>query len=317
MLLRLIHFKIAQYNKLTVMLTIMFCVLINAYASFTPVTTTLPALSNSAGSWGDFDNDGDMDLVVSGNLTPAVYRNNGSGYFTNVNINIPTLIGSSASWGDYDNDGDLDLLVAGQGPNYTPTTKLYRNDAVGFNEVSTSIIGVNSANVTWGDYDSDGFLDVLISGGIPGVNYDYPYTKVFRNQRNGTFIDINSGIQGIKGGSNSWVDYDNDGDLDIFLFGNIAAYSSTPSTKLYRNDGNGLFTFVATNIPNIDIGSSAWGDFDSDGDLDLLISGDTSSDRITRIYRNDGNGNFTDLNAGLPGLSLSKVSWGDLDNDGD
>src|SRR5579862_4221159 len=71
------------------------------------------------------------------------------------------------------------------------------------------------------------------------------------------------------------------------------------------------FTPLSVSIPPLRYPSVAWGDFDNDGDLDLLVSGDTGAGLVTRIYRNDGGGNFVDIQAGLPGVSGGAVAWGD------
>lgn len=76
------------------------------------------------------------------------------------------------------------------------------------------------------------------------------------------------------------------------------------------------FTDIGAPLPGITDGSVAWGDYDNDGDLDILLAGSTGSDRIAKIYRND-DGNFVDINAALPGVLRSSVAWGDYDNDGD
>src|SRR6266436_8392862 len=69
------------------------------------------------------------------------------------------------------------------------------------------------------------------------------------------------------------------------------------------------FTSIPVSIPGLRYGSIAWGDFDNDGDLDLLVSGDTGTGAVTRIYRNDGGGNFVDIQAGLPGISSGAAAW--------
>src|SRR5581483_3450780 len=76
------------------------------------------------------------------------------------------------------------------------------------------------------------------------------------------------------------------------------------------------FTPLSVSIPGLRYSSVAWGDFDNDGDLDLLVCGDTGAGFVTRIYRNDGGGSFVDIQAGLPGISGGTVAWGDYNGDG-
>jgi predicted nucleotidyltransferase len=114
-------------------------------------------------------------------------------------------------------------------------------------------------------------------------------------------------------GSVAWGDYDSDGDLDILLTGE-ADWPHLYESRVYRNDG-GAFSDIGAGLPGVEYGSAAWGDYDNDGDLDILLSGYLPG-RISRIYRNDG-GTFSDIDAGLPGVSEGSVAWGDYDSDGD
>jgi hypothetical protein len=95
--------------------------------------------------------------------------------------------------------------------------------------------------------------------------------------------------------------------------------TGTPVTRLYRNDGNGVFTSVPHPFPNVYFGSSmAWGDYDNDGALDVAIAGvNDVGILVAGIWHNDGVGHFTDIGANLPGMDLGILAWGDYDNDGD
>ena len=218
---------------------------------------------------------------------------------------------SDASWGDMDNDGDLDLLVTGH-PGASPfqTSKLYTNSGGSFTENTSAGIGkINSGSSAWGDYNNDGFLDIVVVG-YNGTTYS---AILYKNDGDGTFSDASVGLTGLYKSSSNWVDYDNDGDLDLFITGTPA---TAVNSTLYRNDGSDTFTAVVTGIDSVKNGSSSWGDYDCDGDMDLHISGDDGSDPISQIYRNDA-GTFTDISAGLTGLESSASDWGDYDSDGD
>jgi hypothetical protein len=112
-------------------------------------------------------------------------------------------------------------------------------------------------------------------------------------------------LPGISSCSVAWGDYDNDADLDILLTGYKG--NNISISKIYRNDGNGIFTEQTNiNLPAISSGSVAWGDYDNDGDLDILLTGHTGVTRISKIYRNDGNGTFIEqININLPAVSES------------
>ncbi|MFH2049543.1 MAG: FG-GAP-like repeat-containing protein, partial [bacterium] len=156
-----------------------------------------------------------------------------------------------------------------------------------------------------GDYDKDGDLDILLTGN--GVSN--PISKIYRNY-SGSFVDISALLPGVSWGSVAWGDYDNDGDLDILLTGNGV---SNPISKIYRNDGGGSFIDIAASITEPQLGCAAWGDYDNDGDLDILL---TSISGNSKVYRND-NGSFVDISASLPRVNNSSAAWGDYDNDGD
>ena len=116
------------------------------------------------------------------------------------------------------------------------------------------------------------------------------------------FGDISAGLSSAVGPV-AWGDYDNDGYWDL-----------AGGSSLYRNNGNGTFTLSSPGLPTAIEGSAVWGDYDNDGDLDLLVTGSNAA----RILRNDGNGNFTDILAGLAApATIGSSAWGDFDNDGD
>ena len=127
------------------------------------------------------------------------------------------------------------------------------------------------------------------------------------NEKWNFFTEIPAPLSGVQQGSVAWGDYDNDGDLDILVMGD---YAPTKITKIYRNDGGNAFTAISTSLPNANYGSVAWGDYDNDGDLDILLTGEDVS-RISKIYRNDGGNTFTDISASLEPVRLSYAAWGD------
>jgi len=269
-------------------------------------SSTLTAVYDGSLAWGDYDNDGDLDLALTGSNSGGspicyIYRND-SGNFNNINAGLTGVSGSSLAWGDYDNDGDLDLAAAG-----ASSSRIYRNDSGVFNNISAALTTAYSGDLAWGDYDNDGDLDLALTGWTGSASI----SNIYRNDA-GIFNNISAGIAPVYESSFSWGDYDNDGDLDL----TISGYTSTYQAHIYRND-NGAFNNINAGLTGLMYTTSAWGDYDNDGDLDLAISGsDSGAGERAYIYRNDS-GAFNNINAGLTGVAKSSLAWGDYDNDGD
>ena len=280
--------------------------------TFTDINAGLQGVSHGSVAWGDYDNDGYLDILLTGGLISKIYRNNANGTFTDIAAGLVGVEKSSVAWGDYDNDGDLDILLTG----YTGSalvSKIYRNDGNSiFTDIVAALPGIEDGSVAWGDYDNDGDLDILMAGYVIH-GYANCNSYIYRNDA-GVFTWVSANLMGVGASSLAWGDYDIDGDLDILLTGYY--YNGNYFTKIYRND-TGVFTAINTNVIGVGSGSVAWGDYDNDGDLDILISGYNGNTSISKVYRNNGNNSFTDIAVGLTGMSNSSVAWGDYDNDGD
>lgn len=271
--------------------------------------------------WADFNGDGYIDLFVCNNMTGnknnLLYLNNGNGTFTKVTTGIVVTDGGSSygcTAGDYDNDGFLDLFVS----NYGENNFLYHNNGNGtFTKITTGAIvndGGNSTGCSWGDYDNDGFVDLFICNRIQN-NF------LYHNNGNGTFTKVTSGpiaTDVSNSGGCAWGDYNGDGLIDLFV-----ANAGPAADFLYQNNGNGNFTKITNNpIVNDVLHSSggSWGDYDNDCDLDLFVTGGVVGTSYNRLFRNDGNGNFTKITSD-PIVSdnhwAGGSGWCDFDNDGD
>jgi hypothetical protein len=290
----------------------------NDAGAFADISAGLIGLTEGSLDWGDYDNDGDLDILLTGHSVIApmsqVYRNDGGGAFSDISAGLTGVFGSSAAWGDCDNDGDLDILLTGTSglyPSYAPLSKVYRNDTPsGFTDIGAALTAVRSSAAAWGDYDNDGDLDILLAG----LATDGRVSKVYRNDGVSGFSDIGAGLTGVSSGSVAWGDVDHDGDLDILLTGHTGV---SEVSQVYRNDGSGVFTDIGAALAGVAYGSGAWGDCDNDGDLDIVLTGLMGSTRVSKVYRNDGLGAFTDIGAGLTPVTESAVAWGDAEGDGD
>ena len=274
----------------------------NDNGTFTDIGAGLADVYDSSVDWGDYDNDGDLDILLTGQYVSKVYRNDG-GTFTDINAGLTGVNVSSAAWGDYDNDGDLDILLAGYLGD-AGTTILYRNDDGTFVDAEAGLPAVWAGAVAWGDYDNDGDLDILLAGN--------DISRVYQND-DGVFTDIGAGLTPVHEASAAWGDYDSDGDLDIVLAGLEGVVSIT---KVYRNN-DGTFEDLNAGLAGIDSGEVAWGDYDNDGDLDIILTGYHAPGGLTLVYDNI-NGTFSYMTVtGLQSVWKSAAAWGDYDNDGD
>ena len=231
-------------------------------------------------AFGDYNNDGFADIVLSGNWSSKLYHNNGNGAFTEVEAGLPGLNSPSLAWGDYDNDGDQDLLMVGD--NGTITTYIMTNDDGLFTPLNVQIEGAVAGSARWGDHNLDGYPDIMITGkdyNLQAVSF------VYNNNSDNTFSFANVGFVGTALGPADWIDYDNDGDLDVMLAGQNSTCGNS-FTRLYTNDGIGGYTEFQADLAFADRSASAWGDYDNDGDSDLFLAG-ISGTPTRFLYRND------------------------------
>jgi hypothetical protein len=277
-------------------------------AWFGRVPSAFPAgVGGTAAAWGDFDNDGRPDVILSGTSVPGsrrtqLWHNTASG-FTNVTTQLTQLRNSTVAWGDFNNDGLLDVVIAGSSSTGL-VTQVWLNTGTDFTNMNAALTGVSVGTFALGDFDNDGRLDIALIGTAAG---SVPVTQVWRNTGNG-FTNINAGLPGVSSGSIAWGDFDNDGRLDLLICG-------SGITGIWRNTGNG-FSNINAGLTAIYDGKAVWGDFDNDGRLDVTLVGQTFSGTwVTEIWRNTDSG-FTNIHAGLPLLSPTTVAWGDFDNDG-
>lgn len=286
-----------------------------------------PTFSGSA-TWGDLDNDGDPDLFVANQREAdnRLYRNDGGGAFVRLDDGPVGTDGGrsfSAIWVDADGDGLLDLHVLnGRDGDGGEVDFFYRNLGDGaferLREMPFTREALASGGATWADYDGDGDPDLLLpvyEGGQP--------PRLYRNDGGLRFTEIGAEA-GLRpdplpswppASVAHWVDYDLDGDLDLFLgtTGGAADY-------LFTNDGRGGLERTEAGRLGLDatyVSDASWEDLDNDGDQDLVLAvwGGASE-----IYRNDAGGGFHPAEAGEFGAVVtfaSSVSAADPDGDGD
>ncbi len=313
-------------------------------ATFTDISSMLQFATNGptwSACWADVDGDGDVDVFIgSSNTHPDVgdfLRNDGGLGFTDAsaatNLDDPGFH-QNVAWADMDSDGDLDLVLAMEGP--TEEHEIYLQgpgmvftpvgDVSGFQQP----VGVKAYGMAIGDTDGDGDFDVYISTCRADNNIR---NNFYENQlvETGTmsFIDI-ADTNGTQFTRNSYgaefQDMDDDGDLDLIMVG-----ADGEATKIFRNDGGNQFTDVDTITGHAllsdtsgDLNGGKAVDYDNDGDLDLFFHDHRplhGHDKSRKLYRNDGNWQFTDVTL-AEGLHSTNVggydsAWADFDLDGD
>ncbi|NOZ03610.1 MAG: VCBS repeat-containing protein, partial [FCB group bacterium] len=276
-------------------------------------STQLPEDMGSGAAWGDYDNDGWLDLFIANeagpltlseeeiNNSPAhsvLYHNRGDGTFEEVSVRAGVAVRGWAmapAWGDYNNDGWLDLFVARYGENV-----FYFNNGDGTFTDRTRETGLGGrrgfwTGASWGDFNRDGLLDLYVCG---YVRYSRPETGktslqyqaevpasinpsafepernlLYRNNGDGTFTEMaeKAGVEDSKGRSLSsvWCDFDNDGWPDLYVANDVS------DNVLFKNSGDGTFeeishaAFVADYRGAMGI---AVGDWDGDTDMDMFIT---------------------------------------------
>ena len=311
----------------------------------------------------DIDGDSYQDIYVVDSAGPnALYRNNGDGTFIDVaaaaGVDDPLGRGNGGCAADYDNDGAQDLYVT----NYGPSRLFHNNGEWKFADVTTSAgldetgFDYRSTGCAWGDYDADGFVDLIVLRHLNEGDQTILETKDFigavggislrHNNGDGTFTDVtellgdtSSPVGGRRsaafgnvwgaGFQPGWLDFDNDGDLDLFVVNDFGA--EIQPNVLWRNDGpsaDGTWAFAdVSDSSGADVRmygmGLAVGDYNLDGLLDLFVT--NIKDNV--LLANSGDGfsftNTTDeagADIGLIGRKL-RVAWGtfflDYDNDGD
>jgi len=256
-------------------------------------------------SWGDFNNDGLLDLFITNsdgsNHRNFLYKNTGIAF---VKIDTGAVVSETAysrgvNWIDIDSDRDLDLFVCREG---NRVNFLYKNNGNGyFTKITNTALTSETGEFwsgSWGDYDNDGDPDLFVT------NNGNQKNSLFRNDGNFIFTKIlndplvnENGYNAVSG----WGDYDNDGDLDMFVTQAYVppGFTQKLTNKLYKNllveSGTASFQKITSGEIVNDSGYSygfAWGDYDKDGDLDLAVANTFSENQKNALYKNDNqNGN--------------------------
>ena len=282
-------------NMKTILLIWLTNLSVLTYAQ-TPTFTSQPVngFGFSAGAV-DMNNDFLDDFVTANTSTIRIYYQQAGGGFDLVDI--PAIASNSPSWsiaaGDLDGNGYNDLLYGGgSGVSFM----IANSDGSAYGE-TTSPEFVFSQRSNFVDINNDGALDAFVCHDVaPNVYYI--------NNGDGTLTFNQGGLGDVANGGNYgsvWIDYDNDNDQDLFIAKCRGGTSPANINELHRNNGDGTFTEVGAQAgldDNVQTWSSAWGDYDNDGDMDGFIGASSSSNGSHKFMQNNGDGTFTDITAG-------------------
>lgn len=263
-------------------------------------------------AWGDYDQDGDLDLLTTGQITGgntaydmSLFRNDGIGNFERVPVVFPNAQPVYVDWADLDNDSDLDILLVGTFDGLEHGTHILRND--GFDQFSVAEHNLPEGRMfRLADFNADGLIDVA------WYEYSFPM-RIYRNDGGFQFTPVMDFE--FDGEELTWNDFDNDGLMDF-----------SRGKYLYRNTGNDQFTTIDMGFTNNGVSRYVWGDFDSDGDDDFLRfeaiwtyfpDGSGTADEHINMYENTGNAVFVDRGRMNEVTSFNETATFDFDGDGD
>ncbi len=291
-----------------------------------------------AAAWGDYNNDGYLDLITAGAghnwvKTTVLYRNNKNGTFTKINHSFPKLQAASAVWLDYDNDGNLDLFLSGIDDSGI-FTGLFRNNGAEkdytFEEVFEGSFeqvyngGGNKGNryAIAGDYNNDGWTDLYVQG----KNESGVHAILYKNENGFGFtkacpVNGTHSFSLLYANTAAFGDYNNDGFLDLLAAGYSTIQGHSNTGMYYKNNGNGTFSEAVLFEGGVQ-GEVAWSDFNNDGLLDFIITGYSFLSNgfwQADLFENKGDNTFTRLLPSKTKLRETQdcsLAWGDVNNDG-
>jgi hypothetical protein len=294
--------------------------LIENEIGFIPFGFTSSPISTIGSALGAVDMNGDFldDIVSTSQTAIRIAYQQTDGSFQTVDIQNPP-VQFTASWsmaaGDLDGNGYNDLQYG----NGSGVTYMYANeDGTAYSEVSFPQY-VFSQRGNFIDINNDGHLDAFMC-------HDVAPNVFYLNDGGGNLTFNQGGLGNTSNGGNYgsiWIDYDNDCDMDLFIAKCRGAGNPASINQMHRNNGDGTYTEVGAEIglaDGVQTWSSAWGDFDNDGDKDVFVGASSFTAGGHKLMMNMGDGTFIDASegSGFADLTSTSIEWitHDFDNDG-
>jgi len=259
--------------------------------NFIQIGVPLAGISRGNVRWGDYDLDGRKDILIAGDSSNGpitrIYRNMGNGEFVDIKADLPAYQEAAAAWCDFNRDGYLDVTLVGRNgpPGSELVCRVFRGDAHGTFTASASNIGMRSASLEWGDYNNDGFPDLLMAGLSPN---GLPIVRLLRNSLGTSLRDALTTFVPYNPDVVRWGDFDADGWPDILLIGQrtLPSAPSSSMSAVLLNRRNGFFDELRFPLPELTKTSGAVGDFDADGRLDFYMTGQSRTGAVSFLARN-------------------------------
>ncbi|MFK7925638.1 MAG: FG-GAP repeat domain-containing protein, partial [Bacteroidia bacterium] len=294
------------------------------------LSTALQNFEDAYLRWGDYNENGELDLLIVGGETTndygvLFYEQDGGQFVQDLSINgnIDAVRYGSIDMADADNDGEIDILIAGETAS-GPICKVYRDlqngQGASFGGINIGDIysvpggGIMDGEALFGDYNNDGLPDILMTGNRSGN----PVTELYLNQStpaNLSFVldPVSTTLTNMFSSAAVWADFNNDGWLDIGIQGRDGTLAYK---QIYSNDQAGGFNLVSLPGQKILGGSLKAGDFNADGWIDLLSSGELlAGTGRAEVIRNNANNTFS-LFQNVPFLEKGTADWADFNHDG-
>lgn len=278
---------------------------------FSAIEHDITGASYGGIAWGDIDNDGLLDIVVTGEDRTVILKNLGNGVFEPLDSDLPALRRSSIALGDINNNGLLDMILIGRNVMNEPQAYVCINGGnLHFAAMDGGLTGAFNGNIALGDYNNNGLLDIAIIGDTAEGHL----TAIYENTGENFFTRVETAdLPGVIYGDVAWADFNNNGKLDLIISGTSREGGMT---NIYRNNGDGTFSLTNSGLAPASGSSISVADINNNGFVDIAVSGSSPSGARTKIYRNNGDGTFTDIGADIPGVALGEIAFGDFDMNG-